>query len=347
MKELLEQLSEMILEHQSQDVINEAKEIVFESPVFSKFISLSKEHFHHVEKTVHAGKIYFIDGGSSEIISSHAFSLFFIRIASVAYHNFTKTHFEKEDFFVFSKVKQQQIEVSVHSLSKKTVETFLFSLRDETLRKGIQNVSVASSASVIRRFLELRLGEKLAKIANKGDVIVLDGSLHAMVSGEKKYLHNFLNASLKNNVLACALSKTTSLMTDSGVSLPLALQRLSSESYSKKRWYYYPFVSLHDDSYPAQLFMVKLHPQAKHLFLFEISDLQKYVNVEKIIGSLALTSQDPVFLGYPYGLIAVDSLARVTNEEVNYFRMRISKYLSIEELEQNSNAHSILDSIKF
>lgn len=346
MKEILKTLSETITAHQSQ----ETNGILFENPVISKHIPLTKDNFHHLEKRTHAGEIYFIDGGSSEIIATHAFSLLFIRTAYVAYQNFTKTKTEKREYFVLSKIKQGHIEISVHPMKGNgdLKNDFSFALQDTTLTNGTQNVTVSVAAHTIRRFFELQLGEELAKKANKGDLIVLDGSLHSTVTHEKQYMDLFLDACKKNEVLACALSKTTKLMTDNGVSLPLALRRLANGlEITEKRWFYHPFVTLRDDDYPAELFMSKLHPQAKYTFLFELFKEQKFVSVEKVLGSLALTSQDPVFLGYPYGLVKVDELARVSNEEINYQRMRLSEHLNIEELEQNMSAHKILDSIKF
>ena len=59
---------------------------------------------------------------------------------------------------------------------------------------------------------------------------------------------------------------------------------------------------------------------------------------------------DPVFIGYPYGLVEADRIARISNQEkeslktmflVKLRNKNIEKYLS------SVNAHEILDRISF
>jgi hypothetical protein len=57
-------------------------------------------------------------------------------------------------------------------------------------------------------------------------------------------------------------------------------------------------------------------------------------------------SSDALFLGYPYGLIAVDKLARVSNEEKRSMTMNIllrAENKDILEYLSTTNAHDILD----
>ena len=68
--------------------------------------------------------------------------------------------------------------------------------------------------------------------------------------------------------------------------------------------------------------------------------------------SLKNISNDPIFLGYPYGLIDVDQYVRVSDEEKNYLKIKFSAKLGKQfkklSTEENSiNAHQILDSIRF
>jgi len=61
-------------------------------------------------------------------------------------------------------------------------------------------------------------------------------------------------------------------------------------------------------------------------------------------------SRDPVFLGYPYGLIEADRFSRISNQEKERLRLQLKlafgrDYKRIEEFENSLNAHDILDSI--
>ena len=83
---------------------------------------------------------------------------------------------------------------------------------------------------------------------------------------------------------------------------------------------------------------VKLHPQARHIFRFE--------GDTATIPHLVSQSSDSLFLGYPYGLIRADKMARVSNEEkknlILNFMLR-QENREIAEYLQATNAHDILD----
>ncbi|MBI2146708.1 hypothetical protein HYU22_05200 [Candidatus Woesearchaeota archaeon] len=83
---------------------------------------------------------------------------------------------------------------------------------------------------------------------------------------------------------------------------------------------------------------MKLHPQATHVFRFQGNG--------GILPSLVANSSDPLFLGYPYGLIMADKLARVSNAERNSLRMSLllrKENREIAEYLSTMNAHEILD----
>ena len=85
---------------------------------------------------------------------------------------------------------------------------------------------------------------------------------------------------------------------------------------------------------------VKLHPQAKHVFRFE--------GDEEILPLLIYNSNDALFLGYPYGLILIDKIARVSNQEKNSLRMKFllnKENKEISEYLRTADAHSILDNL--
>jgi hypothetical protein len=138
-------------------------------------------------------------------------------------------------------------------------------------------------------------------------------------------LDGVLEEGLPENV--SALAKSSSLTTLSGNSPNILLTKLTN----LETWFYH----LIDKTY-----FVKLHPKSKHIFRFEGD-----TNILK-----SLNSSDPIFIGYPYGLILADKLARVSNEEKNSLNLKIildKKNEEIIKYLQTQNAHSILDNTSY
>jgi NurA-like 5'-3' nuclease len=94
------------------------------------------------------------------------------------------------------------------------------------------------------------------------------------------------------------------------------------------------------------MFFAKLNENAKHIFRIEFYKEVPF-KIEESIGLLAFNSIDPVFLGYPYGLIDADNFARITNEEKEMLKLRIIAGMENSNLLNELNAHEMLDKIKF
>ena len=97
--------------------------------------------------------------------------------------------------------------------------------------------------------------------------------------------------------------------------------------------------------------IVKLNKNSRYIFKLEIFNKNKY-EINEIMSILKNNSKDPVFLGYPYGLIEADQFARISNKEKDYLKTiflaklgkdndKIAQYLN------TLNAHNVLDSIAF
>ena len=92
-------------------------------------------------------------------------------------------------------------------------------------------------------------------------------------------------------------------------------------------WYYYPVVNIEDEEHQAEMYFIKLHKDSKHTFMFEVYKENEY-NLQNILSLLKQNSIDPVFLGYPYGLIEADKFARVTAQEKEYYQTIIITHLA-------------------
>jgi len=295
-----------------------------------KPIKISKDNFHLIKKTSNGKTLCFIDGGNAEIIGANNFSLQFIRIASVLYKYNKKIDFEKKEFHVLIKFEDEKIKARIIPSN----ETFEFSLKDESLKEGRSISKISKIGNFIRRLKELELAKE---VSLKNDIIVLDGSLEEKFTYEKKYLKE-LYASGK---IICAVSKTNSMITNNGEPISSMLNALG-----KGQWYYHPIALIDNDEFLADIYFVKLHEKSQHVFKIDVHR----GDIKELFSCLKENSKDPVFFGYPYGLIEADRIARVSNKEREYLQTRLmtemgQDWKKIKKLMNTTNAHEILDSI--
>ncbi|MBU1849504.1 MAG: hypothetical protein KKH40_02140 [Nanoarchaeota archaeon] len=91
----------------------------------------------------------------------------------------------------------------------------------------------------------------------------------------------------------------------------------------------------------------KLHEKSKYIFRIDVSEQNKTKDVCEILLNMA---KDPVFIGYPYGLIETDGVARVSNREKEYLKTKLMVYFKrdqqkIKDCISSQDAHDILDNI--
>ena len=115
-------------------------------------------------------------------------------------------------------------------------------------------------------------------------------------------------------IVICALSKTCELFTDKGNSILSLLNEIQPD----KEWYYYPITKTNQK---YEILFIKLNEKSKYIFRLDVlnKDMGK---VEQVLSLLKSNSKDPVFLGYPYGLIEADRFARISNEELELLKTK-------------------------
>jgi len=317
-----------------------------------KPFNFDKNNFSEIKNSDSKNKIAFIDAGSSEIIKSSNFSLNLIRIYYTIYKENRKITAKKIDFYCFVSAKEKDNEIFYNCEFIGGNENFipdkndlLLSSLDETIKQGITRASISNVSNVIRRFSEIKTAETVAKLLEKDDIIVLDGSLQCTFTNEKKYFDELYNKANEKNIIICGLSKTTTLMTDKGNSIANALNKFNING----KWLYHPIVEIKSNQHQAEMVFVKLHEKSKYIFRFEIYKEQKeYIN--DVISLISNNCKDAVFVGYPYGLIEADRQARISNQEkgmmLTFFSTKLGKdWEKVKESLSNIDAHEILDSI--
>lgn len=303
-------------------------------------IKIHKDNFSDIPKKESEKKITFVDGGQASLIEAPNFSLQLLRIAAVTFKGKKKTNIERKDTFCL--VNSEKMDGDIFYRAKLfTGDEFLFNSLDPTIKQGKHRIKIDEINNVVRKYLELEIA---AKAAINADVVVLDNSLKATITGEEEYYNTLYNAAKFNHTIIAGITKTTHMMTNNGNSVPALLQSINAGE-----WYYYPLAHSKINSHQAEISFIKLHDKAEHVFRFEIFKDQKE-DMQEVISLLKNQSHDPVFFGYPYGLIQADTFARISNKEKEYvltkFLARFGKDIKkLKKYMSAVDAHSILDSI--
>ncbi len=311
------------LENKGNSIILSSRDVI---PIDSKrFLSIS-------DKEV-PGKVCYIDGGNAEIIGAANFSLQLIRTYYTIYSGNDRVGNKKHEFYVLISAKGEENKI------KYEVETYNthfrlekeFDALDKSLVTGSHKAEPGKIAEVIRKFAEIKIAVEAIDELEKGDVIVRDGDLDSSLTGEDKYYKQLFEKAEKNQVIVSGLSKTTSILTNTGNSAAGALGLISPAC----EWYY-----------PAttHIGFTKLHSQSKHVFRLDLNNKDKLGNV---LALLKKNSTDPCFLGYPYGLIEADKHARVSQKEQQQIQLMFlakggNKF---REHISSKDAHEILNRI--
>ncbi len=306
--------------------------------------NFNKNNFHGILKNDRL-KVCFIDGGNASIIEAQNFELSFLRTYFCIYEGINKIKFNREDYYlaVSPNVESDMLIYNAELIpfdQDKISSMFTFSADDETLKIGKFDAEISTIAGIIRRFIEWKTAEKIA--ANKmADMIVMDGSLQTGYTGENEYAQSAYSSAVKSNVIFSGLSKTSSLFTTTGMNLIAVFNRLGP----KTPWLYHPIVDIEHSDHFAEMFAVKLHEHAQTCYRYEIIKNQSNRS-DEAISALAFNARDPRYLGYPYGLIDADNLARITERERLYQKTFFASHVNkLSEAVSAGDAHEIINRI--
>jgi len=311
-----------------------------------KIYPLDKSGFHRIQHTRLPSKIAFVDGGNQEIAGAPDFSVQLNRVYFGMW-DCTERILERSmprriEFFssTYSRVTSNQVfyDTSVFPVHEEhramiPAETDLsFDSLDRTVTIGTQRADIERVASIARVFAEWQFAtEIVTQELEKGDVLVVDRTLQTAFKNESKYLTTLVREAKHKGVIVTGLSKTSALFTDTGSSLMSALGKLAEDCGIGEEWYF-PIAEINRLDHNAMVMGVKLHRDTKRIFRYEIQLEQfKELTEEKVNGiftHFVENSSDLSFPGYPYGLIDADRFARVSLQEVEYYKALILSQLS-------------------
>lgn len=226
-----------------------------------------------------------------------------------------------------------------------------FDAFDKSISVNNKYADVSVIGNIIRRFAELNVIKKI-----DSDYVVLDGSLDINYPYEKEIFVSLINHCLEKNKVIIGLSKTNNFITKEGMPLNYYLLNISKK-LEKDVFVYYL-----DKNDLSNILFVKLNEKSDYVFRMDLlSELLKnnniknnnnYEKINEIFFLLKENSKDPIFLGYPYGLIEADMFARISNKEKEQLTLRFfsdfgKAGIELKKLLLMNKTHDILDSIRF
>lgn len=341
--EIVRRIVESLDQHIMEDRLGNP---FFTNPEY-KPLPFNKDSFKPIKLLQNQRKVAFIDGGNQEVLGAPNFS---IQINRVYFGMFKGKERVREtklpkriEFFsaTYSTFKEREIfyETMVFPIhpdfsSLLPDESDLsFNSWDRTVTVGTQRADIVRVASIARRFAEWEFATHVIKQElEKGDIIVMDGTLQTAFTNESKYYRKVYEAANSKGVILTGLSKTSYLYTDTGLSLMGAVQKFASESSISYGAWYFPVAEAMNADHDVVILVVKLQEASERVFRYEIQRSQFHKlsqqEVEEILAQLAINSSDVSFPGYPYGLIDADRFARIRNDEVGHYQSIILSEIS-------------------
>ncbi|MHA1579683.1 MAG: DNA double-strand break repair nuclease NurA [Candidatus Freyarchaeota archaeon] len=306
------------------------------------------ENFREIKRVETERKMAFVDGGNQEVVGAPNFS---VQINRVFFNVFRdkKRVLDRRiprriEFFsvTFSRFRHNEIfyDTSIFPLSEE-FEPFLpdlrdlsFSSMDRSVMQGNLRADISIVSSISRRFAEWEFSRHVVESElDKGDIIVMDGTLQTAFTNESKYSRALYELARKKGVIVTGLTKTCGLFTTTGLSLLGAARKYANNNNIRyPMWYYYPVAEAFSPVHEAVILLVKLNSMSERIFRFEIyRDQAKKLSIEEIgeiTSCLAQNSEDITFPGYPYGLIDADSNARVRSDEMQRYKYALISAMS-------------------
>lgn len=283
--------------------------------VGTKKIPFGKQFFLPITPIVNK-TVSFVDGGNAEIIRAPHLSVHFIRTYASVYNGMQRIARQTREAFAIIHLKPNKDSfVYKAELIGADANIPEIDFQDTDLRAG-EHVTPQAIADVVRHCLEWQLID-----LQETDCVVRDGALEECPQDK-------FRTAKETKIMQIGVSKTTTALTDTGVSVPFYL----SQVCQKDAWAY---------DAKENIGFARLHPLSKRVFRIDA----KNCTLSEAAGILAPHSADASFVGYPYGLVDADLMAAVKQHEAQYLRQLFLAKCGkiIENIEQATDAHEVLN----
>jgi hypothetical protein len=213
-------------------------------------------------------------------------------------------------------------DIKIDFLGEKGVKT---TVAKELMREMNLPEKPHEQNEVLRQIEEHLLARKVIEKLERDDIILMDGSFEMEEPLAAIARENVMRAH-KKGIHIVGVSKKCGLCIKN-VPVSTWVKRNGDKLFSTQRWYY----PLFDGCY-----IVKFHPLSR--FVFRVDTDRRALNVQKVLGAIAVTCNDICFLGYPYPLADIHNHVTIKSHDsfaiqLKLQEMAIKKGISLEEWE--------------
>ncbi len=301
-------------------------------------VPLSSENFHPLEE-VRGVRMGFVDGGNNTVYLAPGQAIDLIRLYYSIFQDGRRVEAGRYTFIVDTTYDPSQMEF--HS---RIYDVDSSGILPEEMVIGVDEIDEREKIKGVGSYIR-RIGEWIlsGRVVEKADILVRDGSLQTGAKREYEF-SNRVFESITGGRAMVGFSKTCSLITDMGYSLVASIHHLSKRSGVRAPWYYHP-IARGITTIKGDMFAVKLHPHSDYVFRVEVYPESE---ASRALGALIPVSNDPTFIGYPYGLIDADVNARITDEEARMYRQILYNHADeFTRMQANAlNSHDIISEVR-
>jgi len=277
------------------------------------------------------GIITFVDGGMGRVFDAPGLGVYFIRIASVCFRYGQKKISMEEGYCLIWEEDKYIHGKMVDLNGGEWFKEIKINCNDGSMVSKHDSISAEAMAGYCRRIAEFNFAGKYGE-----GLVIMDGSLFCPTVYELE-LRDSVHRLLKEKRASLnSVAKSCKWTTMGGEPINLALQKIIKHS-NKSSFCYGP---IHRQGMISHI--VKFSERSNMTLVVDCIDFE-----ESLLPLLSLHAEDAAFLGYPYGLVLVDQIARVGNSESEAMREQFISLLNDKSLTSYASfysAHDVLDS---
>jgi len=150
----------------------------------------------------------------------------------------------------------------------------------------------------------------------KGDVILVDGSLRAGIKRTDRVLEEVLGNVAERGVSLVGVSKRSVLRFRNSPALPV-IKSMGDDLFPGSGWFCRLDIQGDRSHSLGDLYVAKLHPASRFVFRLDVASSDQ---AREVLSQLLPLSRDPQYLGYPHPLAAVHNRVSISKPEAEDIR---------------------------
>lgn len=276
-------------------------------------MNLDQFSFERIPDISFDGKVAAVDGGSATVLKTRSF---LIGIYRAGYVIFRKGKRAEEKFL--------PLRMEIISLQNKS-EKYLSAYSELVGQVPNEVPEIDKILDRLRLFAEWGLVKELLQNLEKGDMILVDGSLRASIVPPYELLLEVTQEALNKDIGLLGVTKTSTLYRGKKSPLIPMVVKTSEKFCPESKWFCRLSdvdLALKNPNWFGTIYVSKLKASSDYAFRVDVNRLDQ-TEPEKIFSWLSNLSSDPAFLGYPYPLAAAHNRARISGSEIEDIKYRL------------------------